>query len=39
VHGSKTFGRPVRGAVMAGQEIKAEKDGEVLYRAVRPSPH
>jgi len=29
VHGSKTFGRPVRGAVMAGQEIKAEKGAEM----------
>jgi hypothetical protein len=29
VHGSKVFGRPVRGAVMAGQEIKAEKGAEM----------
>jgi hypothetical protein len=29
VHGSKTFGRPVRGAVMAGQEVKSEKGAEM----------
>lgn len=34
VHGSKTFGRPVRGAVMAGQEVKSEKGAEMSDTAV-----
>lgn len=39
VHGSKTFGRPVTGAVMAGQEgssliVTSEKGGEMSDGAV-----
>lgn len=34
VHGSKTFGRPVTGAVMAGQDVKSEKGGEMSNDAV-----
>lgn len=34
VQSSKTFGRPVIGAVMAGQEVKAEKGAEMSDGAV-----
>ena len=34
VQGSKTFGRPVTGAVMAGQDVKSEKGGEMSDGAV-----
>jgi hypothetical protein len=39
IHASKVFGRPVTGAVMAGQEVKAENGGEMSDEAVEaPAP-
>lgn len=34
VQGSRTFGRPVTGAVMAGQDVKTEQGGEMSNDAV-----